>query len=428
MSAQELQKTVSFKITKEEVQAKTKDELKKYAKTAKAQGFRPGKVPHNIVEQMYGGKAYEDSLNKEIERKFSALLNESKYNIVGAPKIDLTSNEGEEFVFSAVFEVMPEVKIGDLSSQSVEKPTCTVTDLHVQKAIDELRGQKVTYTEEDKTSDTGDKVIIDFVGTVDGVEFAGGSATDYPFVLGRGMMLPDFETGIKGLKASETKQVTVKFPDNYHAKDLASKTAVFNITVKSVAKPHLPELTPEFIQEIGVSDGTEATLTTEIKKNLDAEIKRRLRVKLRENVLNALSKVSPLNVPNAMVHDEIHHMMHVTEENMKKQGYKPEQIKLTHDMFKHDATRMVTLRLLVQEYIKENKFIITDDEIKSTVNEMAGMYDNAEEYIKWYYADATRVNNAKAIAMENKVIDSILTKVKTTEVAADYEELMRQKI
>ena len=428
MSAQELQKTVSFSIKKEDVKSQTNIELKKYAKTAKAQGFRPGKVPHNIVEQMYGGKAYEDSLNNAMSKKFTDLVIENKYDIVGQPKFDLTNSEGEEFVFSAVFEVMPEIKIGDLSSQNVEQPTCTVTDEHVQKAIDELRQQKVTFNEEDKNADDGDQVTIDFVGSVDGVEFAGGSASDYPFILGRGAMLPDFEAGIKGMKATEVKDISVKFPDNYQAKDLAGKTAIFKITVKRVAKPQLPELTTEFIQEIGVSDGNEDTLRSEIKKNLDNEIKRRLRIKLRENVLNALSKSTPLDVPHTLVHDEIHHMMHVTEENMKKQGYKTEQIKLTHDMFNHDASRMVKLRLLVQEYIKENKLIVTDVEVKSTVSEMAQMYDDAEAYIKWYYSDATRINNAKAIAMENKVIDSILTKVKVANVDANYEELMRQSI
>jgi trigger factor len=428
MSAQELQKTVSFSIKKEDVKAQSATELKKYAKTAKVQGFRPGKVPHNIVEQMYGGQAYEESLNKEINKQFAVIVIENKYNIIGQPKFDLTSSEGEEFIFSAVFEVMPEIKIGDLSTQTVEQPTCTVTDKHVQNAIDELLQQKVTFNEEDKNADDGDQVTIDFTGSIDGVEFAGGSASNYPFILGRGAMLPDFEDGIKGMKAAEIKDISVKFPDNYQAKDLAGKVAIFKITVKKVSKPQLPELNASLIQEIGVADGNEATMRSEIKKNLDNEIKRRLRVKLRENVLKALSTTSPITVPHALVHDEIHHMMHVTEENMKKQGYKPEQIKLTHDMFKHDATRMVTLRLLVQEYIKENKLTISDDEIKATVSEMAGMYDDAEGYIKWYYSDATRVNNARAITMENKVIDSILTKVKTTNVDANYEELMRQSI
>ncbi|MCC2645223.1 MAG: trigger factor, partial [Burkholderiales bacterium] len=273
-----------------------------------------------------------------------------------------------------------------------------------------------------------DKVIIDFVGTVDGVEFEGGKGTDYPFVLGQNMMLPDFEAGIIGLKAGESKDVAVAFPNDYHAENLKGKHAVFNISLKSVEKQQLPELNTEFIQSLGVNDGSVETLTKEIKENLNHEVNRRLRAKLRDNVLNALYTVTPIDVPHAMVHDEIHRMMKNTEENMKKQGYPAEKIKLTHEMFSGDAKRFVTLRLLVQEYIKENNLSVSNDEVKDTVNNMAVMYDDPAEYINWYYQDQTRISNAQAITMENKVIDTILNKVKVTEKEVNYEDLMREQI
>lgn len=423
-----LERKVTFTIKKDDVQAMVSTELKKYAKNAKIQGFRPGKAPHNIVEQMYGGKAYEDSLNEQINKKFDDIVNQNKVDLVGYPKFDLTQSEGEEFIFAAVFEVMPEIKIGDLTSQNVVKPTCTLTDESVQKTIDTLRSQRATYNEANKAAENNDKVTIDFVGTVDGVEFDGGKGTNYPFVLGQNMMLPDFEAGIIGLSAGESKDVTVSFPDNYHAENLKGKKATFKITLNNVATQQLPELTEDFIKSLGVNDGNVATLTKEIKENLEREVNRRLQAKLRDSVLNALYTSTPIDVPHAMVHDEIHRMMKSTEENMKKQGYPAEQIKLTHEMFEHDAKRFVTLRLLVQEYIKENNLNVDDAEVKATIADMATMYDDPAEYINWYYQDNSRVTTARAITMENKVIDSILTKVKATEKAANYDELMREQI
>ncbi|MFN7094149.1 MAG: trigger factor [Burkholderiales bacterium] len=425
---QGLQRKAIFTIKKDDIQALLKDELKKYAKTAKAQGFRPGKVPANIVEQMYGGKAYEDALNNQINIKFADLVVANKLNLVGYPKFDLTSSEGEEFIFAAVFEVMPEVKIGDLANEEIEKPVCELSDEHVEKTIEMLKKQRASYTETAKAAANGDQVNINFVGTVDGEEFAGGKAENYPFVLGQGMMLPEFEAGIIGLTAGETKVVEVNFPENYHAENLKGKIANFTITVNSVATEQLPELDDEFIKSIGVADGSEATLRTEIKENLSRELARRIHAKLRDNVLNALSKASPLEVPHSLVHDEIHHMIHTTEERMKKQGYKAEQIKLTHEMFEHDAKRLVTLRLLVQEFIKEHKVTISDDEGKAKVIEMASMYEDPQEYITWYFQDESRVNNARAIAMENKVTEQILAKAKIKEVSIGYEELMRETI
>jgi trigger factor len=426
---QGLQRKATFSIKKDDVQASVKTELKKYAKDAKAPGFRPGKVPVNIVEQMYGGKAYEDSLNSHLNKKFFDLVVEHKLDLAGYPKFDLTQSEGEEFVFAAIFEVMPEIKIGDLTTLEIEQPTCEFNEQNIDKTIEMLRKQRANYVANpNKAANNEDKVTIDFVGTVDGVEFEGGKAENYPFVLGQGMMLPDFEAGIQGKKAGDHVEVEVNFPDNYHAENLKGKKAVFNITVQNVEEQQLPELNEDFIKAIGVNDGNESSLRSEIKENLNREVKRRLHVKTRENVLNGLRMASPLDVPHNLVHDEIHHMMNTTTENMKKQGYKPEQIKLTHEMFEHDAKRMVTLRLLVQEFIKQNDVKVSDDEVKAVVLDMASMYEDPTEYVAWYYTDEARVNNARAIAMENKVIDLILSKAKLTPAPIEYEELMRQQI
>lgn len=420
-----LERKAKFTVKKSSIDPLVEEELKKYAKKAKTQGFRPGKVPANVVKQMYGGTAYEEVLNKQINKNFADFVVANKLELAGYPKIDLENSEGEDFVFAAIFEVMPTVKLGDLTKQEVNRFTCEIGEDQVQKTIDALLLQRASYTKSDKACMNNDKVTIDFNGTINGTPFEGGSATDYPFVLGQKLMLPEFEAGILGLKAGESCNVNVTFPDNYHGEDVKGKTAIFAITVKQVEEAVLPELTEEFITSIGVKGGTADALKTEISNNLKHEVAHRLKTKQREATLKALSDASPLDVPHTLVHDEIHHMMDSTKENMTKQGYKPEQIKLTHEMFDHDAKRFVTLRFLVQEYIKENNINITDDEIKATVADMASLYEDKDEYIKWYYADQTRVHNARGITLENKVIDSIMTKVKLKDLPVSYDELMR---
>lgn len=423
-----LERKVTFTIKKDAVQASVQEELKKYSKKAKIQGFRPGKAPANVVEKMYGGNAYEDSLNNHIQNKFSEVVVEHKIAVASHPKYDLTSSEGEEFIFAATFEVMPEIKLNDLSKLEIEKPKCELTDENIEQTIKILRKQRATYTDSNKAAANDNKVKIDFAGTIDGKEFQGGSANDYEFVLGQKQMLPEFEAGILGLNIGESKDVNVKFPENYHAEEFRNKDAIFKITVKAVQNEVLPELDAEFLQSVGVKDGTEATLRIEIKDNLGREINRRLNIKLRENVLNALLIANPIDVPHSIVHDEIHRMMDNTKENMKQRGYKEEQIKLTHDMFSTDAKRMVTLRLLIQELIRETKLTVNEAEVKVIVTDLASSYDDAEEYIKWYYSDKARVNNAEAIAMENKVTKHITDCAKVKEVDVDYEKLMQEAI
>ena len=423
-----LERKVSFNVSKEVVNTKVAAELKKYAKQAKVQGFRPGHAPKKMVEEMYGSRAFEDAINEQLNKKFVEILVEQKLDIVGYPKFDLTTSEGEEFVFDATFEVMPEVKLGDLSTKELAKPSCVLSDADVDTTIDILRKQRATHSVSDEAAENGDKVTVDFLGTVDGVEFDGGKAEAYPFVLGQGWMLPDFETGVIGLKAGEAKEVSVSFPAEYHAENLKGKTAVFTITVKEVAKQTLPELTAEFVKTLGVEDGTEESLRKEIKENLQREVNRRVKLKARDNALQALSEVSPLEVPGALVHDEVHNMMKNAEENMKKQGYKADQIKLTHEMFEKDAKNMVVLRLLVQEFIKENALSVSDDEVKVVVEDMAEMYEDSGDYLGWYFQDEQRVNNAKAMAMEQKVTDGIFAKTQTKDVAISYEEIMKMQV
>ena len=422
-----LERKLDFTIPKESVQVMVKERLKKHGKTAKMQGFRPGKVPANIVEQMYGQQAFEEALNAKLEKQFIELIMEHKINLVGFPKFDLNTSDENGFNFTAFFEVMPEVTLGDLSTMEVEKPVCDFTDAHVEKTIEILRKQRVTYEDGTGPVEDGDRVVIDFVGTIDGVEFDGGKSENYPFVVGQKQMLADFENGVLGLKPSETVVVDVKFPEEYHAENLKGKTAQFSITLKSVSKSVLPELTEEFIKGLGVTSGDIATLYTEIKENLGNEVERRIATRLRAKVLDALNNFISFEIPKTMVDDEIENMMHSTEHRAKEQGYKSNQINLTREMFIGDATRLVKLRLIIQTFIKNNVVEVNEAEIKQVVVDMAKLYEDANEYVAWYYQDKERVDQARAIAMEHKVTGMILAQAKCKDVPVSYEELMQQE-
>jgi trigger factor len=424
-----LKRKATFNIKKNDVQESVQIELKKVAKTAKLQGFRPGKAPLNLIEKAYGGKAYEDSLNQHINKRFGELVKEHNLDIADYPDFKLETSEGEEFIFNATFEVMPQVTIGDLTTIEIEKPQCELNDKNIENTIALLRTQRATYTADtNKVCANNDKVTIDFVGTIDGVPFEGGSAENLPFILGAGSMLPDFEAGILGKKVGETFAVNVNFPNDYHVDTLKNKLAIFNITIKNIEVQNLPELNEEFIKSIGVNQGTVDALNSEIKTNLNIELQRRLQLLLRNNAFNGLIKSTPIDVPHALVHNEVHFLMDNAKQNMKSRGYKDEQIKLTHDMFDAEAKKITTLRFLVQQIIKDQNITVSDAEVLAVVTDMAKMYDDQADYIKWYYTDENRVNSAKSNAMEKKVIDYLLTKFKVKETNVNYEELMKQAI
>lgn len=422
-----IKRKVNLTIDKESIQKLTQTELKKYAKEAKIPGFRPGKIPQAKLEQLYGGRAYEDALNKELNQRFSTLVVQEKLDIVGEPKFNLTTSEGDEFIFEITFEVMPEVKLADISEKSIELISCELSEEDIDTTIDILKKQRATYNEvSDKGASKDDKVVIDFSGSVDGVKFEGGSANDYEFILGNGTMLPDFESGVLGMQVKETKTIEVNFPDNYNSVELKGKTAQFDITLKKLMTPILPELNSEFIISIGVADGNLDTLRKDIKDNLSKEVERRIQMKSRESVLNVLYEANPLEVPGSLVHDEIHHMMDRTKDNMLKQGYPEDKIQLTHDMFKTDAKRIVSLRILISQLIKDHSIAISEDDTRAIVLDMASMYNDPEEYMKWFYSDQNNVNNARNSAMEAKVVEFIKSQLKVTTTTLSYSELMKQ--
>ena len=321
--------------------------------------------------------------------------------------------------------MFPEVVIGDLSAQEVEKVTASVGDVEVDQTVEILRKQRTRFNHVEREAQNGDRVIIDFAGKIDGEAFAGGSAENYAFVLGQGQMLPEFETGVNGLKEGESKDVEVNFPEDYHGKEVAGKTAVFTITVRNVAEPVLPEVDADFAKALGIADGDVAKMREEVKKNVGREVERRVNEQTKESVMSALLKAVELKAPVALVNEEAARLANEMKQNFVNQGMADAaNLDLPLDMFKEQAERRVSLGLILAKLVDENKLEPTEEQIKAVVANFAESYEDPQEVIDWYYAEPSRLQGPTSLAVESNVVDFVLGKAKVTEKALSFDEVM----
>ena len=426
--ANELERRVDLSIAIADVEKEMDQRLKRIGKNVKMAGFRPGKVPFNIVKQQHGDQARHEVLSEELDRVFSETVTAQKMRVAGYPRIEPKNTESlTHMEFSAIFEVYPEFVPGDLSTAEVERPVLEVGAAEIDKTLDILRKQRVSYEDTDRAAAKEDRVVIDFLGKKDGVPFSGGQANDYPFVLGQGMMLPDFENAVEGAKAGDTKTFDLAFPDDYHAKDLAGQTVQFDITVKQVQAAKLPEIDADFATGMGIADGDVAKMRAEIEANLKREVKRRIEGKVKDQVMEALLKANPISVPGALVEMEIQRLMQAARQDMEKRGMKVKDMPIQPEWFADQAKRRVMLGLILAEVVKTEKLHATPEQIRAMVEETAQSYEQPEEIIRWYYAQPQRLSEVEGVAIENNVVDWVLGKVKVTDKAAVFDELMGQQ-
>lgn len=422
-----LERKVVLPLLWSDVNAETEKRLKQTARKVRIDGFRPGKAPLGMVRSMYGASVQNDVLNEMAQKKFYDVAVAEGWKIAGLPRLEGVEeqNDQDNFQFSAVFEVFPEVTVGDLSTQEVEKVTAEVSDAEVEKTIDILRQQRTRYNHVEREAQNGDRVIIDFAGKIDGVAFDGGSADNYAFVLGQGQMLPEFENGVLGLKENESKDVEVHFPEDYHGKDVAGKTAVFTITVKTVSAPVLPELDADFAKALGIADGDVTKMREEVKKNVSREVNRRLESQNKDAVMEALLKVTELQVPKVLVNDEAQRLADEMKQNFINQGMADaKNLDLPIDMFKEQAERRVKLGLILAEVVKENHLEPSQEQIDAVIKDFAESYEDPQEVIDWYHAQADRLQGPTSLAVESNVVNFVLGKAKVTEKALSFDEIM----
>ncbi|WP_412479871.1 trigger factor [Azonexus sp. IMCC34839] len=428
VQANELERRVELSIAIANVEKEMEQRLKRMGKNMKMPGFRPGKVPFNIVKQQYGDQARHEVLAEELDRVFGETVTEQKIRVAGYPRIEPKTTESTTHLeFTAIFETYPEFALGDLSTAEVERPVLEVSAAEVDKTLDILRKQRVSYETADRVATKDDRVVIDFLGKKDGEPFQGGSANDYPFVLGQGMMLPDFEKAVEGAKAGESKTFDLTFPADYFAKDLAGQTVQFEITVKQVQAPKLPEVDAEFAKSMGVADGDVEKMRAEIEGNLKREVKRRIESQVKEQVMEALLKTNPITVPNALVEMEVQRLMQAARQDMEQRGMQTKDFPIQPEWFADQAKRRVTLGLILAEAVKTEKLQATPEQVRAMVEETAASYEQPEEVIRWYYAQPQRLQEVEGVAIENNVVAWVLGKAKVTDKAAVFDELMGQK-
>ena len=390
-------------------------------------GFRPGKAPLKMVESMYGAGIQNEVLNDLAQQAFQQAVAEQNIAVAALLRLDAVEGQAEDaadFQVAFVFETFPEVNIGDLSALEVNKAAIEVGEAEVDKTIDILRKQRTRYTRVERAAQDGDRVIIDFEGKIDGVAFEGGSAQNYAFVLGQGQMLPEFEAGVSGLKEGESKEVLVNFPGDYHGKDVAGKTAVFNITVNNVAESELPEVDEQFAKALGIEDGDLAKMRAEILKNVSREAKRRVAAKNADAVMTALRQHVPLQLPRALVADEAERLAAEMRENFSRQGLDTQNLDLPASMFTDRAEQNVALGLIVPALIEQNKLQPTEEQVKNIVLEFAESYEDPQEVVDWYFSDRERLQEPTNLALQANVVEFVFGKAKVTEQALSFDEVM----
>jgi trigger factor len=410
------------------IQSEETARLKKLARTVKMDGFRPGKVPMNVVAQRYGYNVQYEVMNDKVGEAFATAANEAKLRVAGQPKISEKEGAPEgELNFEAVFEVYPEVKMGDLTTAEVEKVTTEVSDAAIDKTVEILRKQRRTFSQrpQDEAAQDGDRLTVDFEGKIDGEPFDGGKAEDFQFILGDGQMLKEFEEASRGMKTGESKTFPLAFPADYHGKDVAGKTADFMVTVKKIEAAHLPEVNEALAKSLGIEDATVDGLRADIKKNLDREVKFRLLARNKAAVMDALVASAELDLPNASVQAEMQRLLEGARADLKQRGIKDaDKVSIPEDVFRPQAERRVRLGLVVAELVRANHLQATMDQLKAHIQELAASYEKPSEVERWYFSDNKRLAEVEAIVLENNVTDFVMSKAKVSEKAVSFDELM----
>ncbi|MDO4697826.1 MAG: trigger factor [Pasteurellaceae bacterium] len=417
-----LERRATITVAADKIEAAYREQLKGYAKNARVDGFRKGKVPHSIIEQRYGLAARQDALSEEMQRAFFDVVINEKLNLAGRPTFAPENVEiGKDFVFVATFEVFPEVEVKGLENIEVEKPVVEITEADLDKMVDVLRKQQATWAESQDAAKADDRVTIDFVGSVDGEEFEGGKATDFVLFMGQGRMIPGFEDGIVGHKAGEQFDIDVTFPEEYHAENLKGKAAKFAITLKKVENMVLPELTEQFVKKFGAGKTVEE-LRAEIKKNMQRELKNAVTARVKGQVLNGLVAQNEIEVPKAAVAEEVDVLR---QQAVQRFGGKPEMAaQLPAELFEAEAKRRVQVGLLLSAVIRSNELKVDEDRVKATIAELASAYEQPQEVIDYYAKNRQLTDNIRNVVLEEQAVDAVLAKAKVTEKATTFDEVM----
>ncbi|ELG4675524.1 trigger factor [Vibrio cholerae] len=418
-----LQRRLNITVPAANIEDAVAAELRNIAKNRRFDGFRKGKVPMKMVAKMYGKAVRQDVLGEVMQRHFIEAIVKEKINPAGAPTFaPVEIGEGKDLVFTATFEVYPEVELKGLENIAVEKPAAEVTDADVAEMLETLRKQQATWKEVDEAAENGKRVSIDFVGSIDGVEFEGGKAENFPLEMGAGRMIPGFEDGIVGKTKGMEFVIDVNFPEEYHAENLKGKAAQFAIKVNKVEARELPELNDEFVARFGVAEGGVDALKAEVRKNMERELKQAIKARIKEQAIEGLVKANDIQVPSALIDQEINVLRQQAAQRFG--GNVEAAAQLPRELFEEQAKRRVVVGLLLGEVIRTHELKADEEKVKALITEMATAYEDPSEVVSYYEQNQQLMNNMRNVALEEQAVDAIIAKAQVTEKAISFSELM----
>lgn len=422
-----LERRIDVAVSTAEIEKEVQAQLTRVARTAKIQGFRPGKAPLSMVERSHGPSIRYEAINNELGKALDSALEQSGLRVAGVPSIEGKEDAPEgTMVFTATFEVYPEITLPNLTELEITRSNVTVGDAEVERTIDILRKQRANYeAREDRAAQDDDRVTLDFKGTIDGVAFDGGSAEGFSFVLGQGRMLPEFEAATTGMKAGEEKTFPLDFPADYGGAEVAGKTAEFAIKVTEVAEPVLPELNDEFAKELGQAEGDIKALLADVRANIEREAKARVQARTKANVMDAILAASEFDIPKVLVENEIKNRIAMARQELKQRGLpNADDMPIPEDVFQDEAERRVRLGLLLSELVEKAELKATPEQVRARIEEFAQNYEQPEQVISYYLSDAQRRAEIEAIVLEDNVVDHIVSQAKVSDEDVEFEQLM----
>ncbi|KPX62666.1 Trigger factor [Pseudomonas syringae pv. atrofaciens] len=418
-----LERRMTIGVPAERIETEVNKRLQQTARKAKIPGFRPGKVPMSVIRQRYEDGARQEALGDLIQATFYEAVVEQKLNPAGAPAVEPKSFEkGKDLEYVATFEVFPEFTVAGFDSISVERLSADVADSDLDNMLEVLRKQNVRFEVADRAAQNEDQLNIDFVGKVDGEVFAGGSATGTQLVLGSGRMIPGFEDGLVGAKAGEERVLNVTFPEDYQNLELAGKAAEFTVTVNTVSEPKLPELNEEFFKQFGIKETGIEGFRTEVRKNMERELRQAIKSKVKNQVMDGLLAANPIEVPKALLENEVNRLR-VQAVQQFGGNIKPDQ--LPAELFEEQAKRRVELGLIVAEVVKQFDLKPDDARVREMIQEMASAYQEPEQVVAWYYKNEQQMNEVRSVVLEEQVVDTVLQKASVTDKSVSYEEAVK---
>ena len=424
-TASRLERNLVLSLPAVEIESQITTRLRQIARTAKMSGFRPGKVPLNIVANQYGFQVRQEVMSDSVQKSFADAVKGQNLRVAGYPRF-APANSGQsadKFEFTATFEVYPEVKLGSLAGLKLNRPAAEVTDKDVDNTLETLRKQRASYDKTDRAAEKGDFLVVDFRGTLNGQPFKGGDAENFGVVLGEGRMLPDFEAALLGMKGGGAKTFDMTFPADYQ-EGLAGKTVQFSVVVKVVNAPKLPPVDAEFAKSLGVAGGDVNTMRAEIKSNLERELKKRIQSKTKDQVMEALASVSELELPRSLVDLEVGRLQDQAVKDLEARGMTTKDLQLPPELFVERAEKRVKLGLILSEVVKQNDLKAKPEQIRAIVEEHAESFEDPKQMVRWYYSDQSRLAEVESMVLEDNVVEWAAESMEVATVTQSFDEIM----